>query len=190
MLRHPLTVTDCFQCGNQTFQHQCCFPGTGYPGDHGQPVLRNIYHQRLHRMDRPGFHVDDSIGKISFVFCLFPGSLCTGQIWPDDRIWIFFDVTDRTLGDHGSAVRSGPAPHFYQPICFLQDLCIVIYQKDGITIPDKIMHHTIQTDNISRMQTDGGLVQNIQNARCTVSHGPCKLHTLPLPSRKCGRCPV
>ena len=161
MLRHTFSVTDCLQCGNQAFQNQRCLSGTGYSGDHSQPVLWNIHCQRLYRMDRSGFHVDDSIGKISFVLCLFPGSLCTGEIRSDDRIRVFSDVTDRPFGDHRSSVRSGTASHFHQPVCFLQDLCIMIYQQDRIAVPDKIMHHTVQPYNICRMQTNGRLVQNI-----------------------------
>ena len=74
--------------------------------------------------------MDDSIGKISFVFCLIPGSFCTRQIGANDRIRIFFNVMDRALGNHGSAIRSGTSPHFHQPVCFFQNLRIVVYQKN------------------------------------------------------------
>ena len=45
---------------------------------------------------------------------------------------------------------------------------------------DQIVHHPGQAHNIGRVQTDGRLVQHIENARCAVADGAGQLHPLAL----------
>ena len=48
------------------------------------------------------------------------------------------------------------------------------------------MHHSIQSHDIRRMQTDGGLVQHIEYPGGTVSHRPGQLHPLSFPGGQGG----
>ena len=66
----------------------------------------------------------------------------------------------------------------------------MVYQYDRIAVGDQIVHHIGQPHNIGRVQTDGRLIQHIQNACGTVADGTSQLHPLALAGRKGDRRPV
>ena len=66
----------------------------------------------------------------------------------------------------------------------------MIDQENGIAVRDQIMHDTIQTHDVGRVQPDRRLVQHIEDARCPVANGSCQLHSLSFPGGKCRRSPV
>ena len=63
----------------------------------------------------------------------------------------------------------------------------MIHQQHGVTVPDQIVHDAVQSDDIGRMQSDGRLIQHVQDARRAVPDRPRQLHPLPLPGGKRGR---
>ena len=85
-----------------------------------------------------------------------------------------------------AALCAGFRPHFNDPVGFLQNLCIMIDQNDGVPIGNQIVHHTGKPHNIGGMQTDGGLVQHIENTGGAVAHRAGKLHPLALSGGECG----
>ena len=180
VIGHSFVIAEGFQRGDKAFQYHRCLSRTGHAGDDGQPVLGNVHRQRLDRMDGIGLHVNDAVRKIglslrsAFVYGR------AGQIWPDYGGFVFRNALYRALGNDRSAVRTRAAPHFNEPVGFFQNLRVVVNQQDGVAVSDEIVHHAVQTDDVRRMQTDGRLVQNVQNARRPVAHRPCELHPLPL----------
>ena len=79
-----------------------------------------------------------------------------------------------------TALRACFGTHFDDPIGFFQNLCVVIDQNHGIAVRYQIVYHTGQPHNVGGVQSDGRLVQYIENARRAVAHGAGKLHTLTL----------
>lgn len=80
---------------------------------------------------------------------------------PITEVLFSCNVLYRALGNDRSAVRTRAAPHFNEPVGFFQNLRVVVNQQDRVSVPDEIVHHAVQTDDVRRMQTDGRLVQNI-----------------------------
>ena len=131
-------------------------------------------------MDPVCFHADLSARKQFFSGALPDRDLLSGKIPANNGAFVFFNLPDGSFRDDGSAVPSGFRPHLDNPVGFLQNLCVMINQQDGITVPDQVVHYPVQPDNIGRVQSDGRLIENIQNAGCPVPDRPGQLHPLPL----------
>ena len=91
-----------------------------------------------------------------------------------------------SLRDHPAAGSSGSRPHFDDPVRLCKNLRIVIHQHHRISIGNQILHHAGQPHDIGGMQTDGRLIQHIQDARGAVPDSSCQLHPLPLSGGQSG----
>ena len=78
---------------------------------------------------------------------------------------------DRPLGDHLPSAGSGLRPHFHQMIGMEQHLGIVIHQHHRIAVSDQIIHNPCQSNDIYRVESNGRLVQYIEDTCGSVSHG-------------------
>ena len=114
----------------------------------------------------------------------------SGKKRANQRYRIPGKIRNRPFRNDLPAVRSGLRPHFDQPVCLRQNLRVVIHQENRISIRRQILHDPDKTQDIGGMQTDGRLVQHIQNARGAVPHRPGQLHSLTLSGRKRGGRPV
>ena len=99
---------------------------------------------------------------------------------PDHGTRILGKRLRTSLRDHPAAVGSGSRPHFDDPVRLRENLRIVIHQHHRISVGNQILHHASQPHNIGGMQTDGRLIQHIQDARSAVPDRSCQLHPLPL----------
>ena len=171
-----------FQRRDKTFQHHCRFSGAGNAGDDGKPAFRNICLQRFDGMDLSGRQMNpslceklllrDAASRVRFAAAF--------KERRDLRSRICFNGRDCPLGDNIAAFCTCLRSHFHDPVGFLQNLRIVVDQNDGITVGYQIVHHAGQPHNVCRVQTDGRLIQHIQNACRAVADGACKLHPLAL----------
>ena len=66
----------------------------------------------------------------------------------------------------------------------------MIHQQDRIAVSNQIPHHIGQPHDIGRVQSDGRLVQHIEDTGCAVAHGSGQLHPLALSGGKRGGRPV
>ena len=66
----------------------------------------------------------------------------------------------------------------------------MVNQDHGVTVRDQVVHDPVQTDDVGRVQSDGGFVQDIQDSCGAVSDSPGKLHPLALSGGQGGRCAV
>ncbi len=107
-----------------------------------------------------------------------------GEKLPDLRSWICFDSGNFSLGNHMTTFCACLRAHFYDPIGFFQNLRVVVYQNDGISVCYQIVHDPGQSYNVGWVQTDGRLIEHIENTCCTVTDSAGQLHPLALTSRE------
>ena len=188
MFRQCSAIAYRIQRRHKTFQDHCRFAGTGDAGHDSQLILRDTDRQRMNGVDLFCFEQDLSCREEIFSALAFLRS--TLQILSDQGDRIFFDLFYRSFGDDSAAVGTGLGTELDQPVGFFQDLGIMIDQQDRVSVFHKIVHDCIQTEDICRMQSDRGLIQNIQDAGSAVAHRSGKLHTLAFACRKRGGCAV
>ena len=156
MLRQLRSLYMSFQSRQQAFQNQRRFSRTGYTGDHRQPPFGNIHLQRLNRMDTVRRQMDTSLreyfSRITSASHMRIRCLC--QKRPDHGCRIFLNILYCAFCDHMPATGSGFRAHLNDPVRFRKDLRIVIYQQYRIAVSDQIVHHTVKSGDIGRMQTD------------------------------------
>ena len=180
-----------FERRNQAFQDQRRLAGAGHAGHDREPSLGDGDVQGLYRVQGAGGQMDRPRGKKLFLRRLrahdsgFPG-----KKGPDAGRRILRDLGNRPLRDDPAARCPGPRPHLDDPVGLLQNLRVVIHQQDGVPVRHQIVHHAGESHNVGRVQTDGGLVQHIQDAGGAVSDRAGKLHPLALARGKSGRRPV
>ena len=56
----------------------------------------------------------------------------------------------------------------------------MVDQNDGVAVIHQIVHHAGEADDVGRVQTDGRLIQHVEDARRAVAHGTGQLHPLAL----------
>ena len=180
MLRQRSAAELCFQRGNKAFQHHCRLAGAGHAGDNGETSLWNVYLQRLDGVNLRGGKVNRSVCEQFFPCDAVPQLRFSfaGEEHADLRGRIFFNGRDASLSDDMAAVGSCLRPHLYDPVRLLQNLRIVIHKDDGVAVGYQIVHYAGETDDVRGMQTDGRLVQYIEDAGRAVADGACQLHPL------------
>ena len=87
-------------------------------------------------------------------------------------------------------MRSGSRAHFYEPVRRFQDLHVVVYEDDGVSMCSQIAQHPQKAVDVSRMKTDRRLVQHVQHACRTVPNSPGQLDALTLAGRQRRASPV
>ena len=102
-----------------------------------------------------------------------------GEKWADHGLFIFKNLFYRSFCDHMSAVSAGARTHLNDPVGFRENLGIVVHKDHGVAVRDQIPHDSGQSHDVGGVQTDGGLIQHVQNARCPVTHSAGQLHPLP-----------
>ena len=118
MFRQMLSVQLRLQPRNQAFENHRGLSGTGYPGHHGKPALRDVHLQRLYRMDAVGGKMQFSKGK-QFLWCdrlTDAQILCLCEKWSDHGVFIGNDLWNTALCDHISTARSGFRSHLNHPV--------------------------------------------------------------------------
>ena len=109
-----------------------------------------------------------------------------GKKRPDLGSFVSDERVDGALCHNAAALRAGLRTHFDDPVCFREDLRVVVHKQDGISIGDEVVHDRVQPGDICGMQADRGLVQHVEHAGRPVAHRAGELHALPLAGRKCG----
>ena len=181
VLRQGRTLSGSGQAGNETFQNQCGFTGTGDPGYYRQTAFGNGNLQGFYRVNGAGGKLDGSrVKQLRFLGVGAGNGSCTPEKWPDFGIQIGGNRVDSALGNDISAAGTGFRTHFNQPIRLIQNLSVVVHQNDGVSVGNQVFHHTVQPHNIGRVQTDGRFIQHIQHPGGAVSNCPGQLHSLPL----------
>ena len=66
----------------------------------------------------------------------------------------------------------------------------MVHQNDGVPVCDQIVHDPGQPHNVRGVQTDGGLIQHIQDAGGAVADSTGQLHSLALAGGERRRCAV
>ena len=131
------------------------------------------------------------IGPLGYLLRTGPlGYLFAGKVSADDGGAVLLDLLDSSFGDDCAALGPGFRAHFDEPVRLFQDLGVVVHQKDGVPVSHKVVHDPAQTDNVSRVQANRGLVENIQYPCRSVADRAGQLHSLPFAGRQCRRCSV
>ena len=66
----------------------------------------------------------------------------------------------------------------------------MVHKDHGVAIRDQIPHDAGQSYDVGRVQTDGWLIQHVQNAGCPVAYSAGQLHPLPFAGGEGGGCTV
>ena len=156
MLRQRLAVNRRSQRRYKAFQNHCGFTGTGYTGDNRQPALRNIYLQWLNGMYRCSSKMNGTVSKqLLLLSAAFPLCRClSGKERADLRSRICFNLRYRSLRNYMATAGACLRSHFHKPVCFLQNLRIVVHKDYRVAVCHQVMHYAGQSHDIGRMQTD------------------------------------
>ena len=110
------------------------------------------------------------IGPLGYLLRTGPlGYLFAGKISADNGGTVLFDLLDSTFGDDRATLCTGFRPHLDEPVRLFQDLGVMVHQKDGIPVSHQVVHDPAQADDVSRVQADRGLVENVQYPCCSVA---------------------
>ena len=101
-----------------------------------------------------------------------------GEEWPDAGRTVADDVLNSALGDDFSAFRAGIGTEFDEPVGLLQDLRVVIDEQHGVAVGHEVVHHAVESHDVGGVQSDGGLVEDVEHAGGSVADGAGELHTL------------
>ena len=154
-------------------------------------------------MDLVSFHSDLAVRSTTppgYLFLTRPlgcllrtrplGYLFAGKISADNGGAVLFNLLDSTFGDDRASLRPCFRAHLDEPVRLFQNLGVVIHQKNGVPVSHKVVHNPAQADNVSRVQADRGLVENVQYPCCSIADRAGQLHSLPFAGRQCRRCSV
>ena len=103
---------------------------------------------------------------------------CSGEKGADLGSGIGRNGGDGSLGDDVTAPGSRLRAHFHNPVRFLENLGVMVYENDGVAVGYQVAHDPGQTHNIRWMQADRGFVQHIEHTGGAVADGSGQLHSL------------
>ena len=79
----------------------------------------------------------------------FPLCRClSGKERADLRSRICFYLCYRSLCNYMATAGTCLRSHFHKPVCFLQNLRIVIHKDYGVTVRHQVMHHTVKAYDV------------------------------------------
>ena len=107
-----------------------------------------------------------------------------GQERTDLRDWVLLDLRNGPLGDDVPTVRARPRPQLDEPVRLPQYLCVMVDEHDGVAVGDKVACDAVESLDVGGVQSDGGLVEHVEDAGRAIPHRTRQLHSLTLAGRE------
>ena len=192
MVRQPVAGYVGLQSGDEAFQDKGRLAGAGNSGYDREPSFGNVRFKRLDGVYRACGKVDAPIFKnLSGRNCLPYADIgLPGEVWAYLGRTVACDFLYCPCCNDISSCRTGSRAHFYQMICFGQDLRVMVHKYYGIAVGYQVFHHSGESDHIGGVQTYRRLVQHIEDACGPVSYCTGQLHPLPFSGGERGCCAV
>ena len=168
----------------QALQNEGGLPGSRDSRDDREPSPGDLGGKGLYGVDRLCLKADPALREqfpAGDVLKL-PGLI--GKIGPYHRIRTAFYVLCRSAGDDLASLCAGVRTHLDDPVGLPEDLSVMVHQKDGVAVPDQIVHDAGEPRDVGRMKADGRFVQHVEHSCSAVPHRPRQLHPLPFAGGK------
>ena len=89
--------------------------------------------------------------------------LAAGQPGSCRRLLVLQEILVRSLCQHSPTLRATAGAHFHKPVSSREQLRVMLHHKDGISLITQAFQRDNQTFRLTRVQTDGGFIENIKH---------------------------